>query len=189
MAVTSWNDLKKDVSHRMENTVEVLKKEFSGLRTGRAAASLLDPIMVDAYGQTMPLSQCATVGVPEPRLLTVQVWDKGQLKAVEKAIRDSGLGLNPQSDGQIIRVPIPPLNEERRKELQKIAGKYSEQARVAVRNVRRDGMDTLKKLEKDGHISEDEIKKYEKEVQGLTDETIKKIDESLAHKEKDILQV
>ncbi|MBC7907888.1 MAG: ribosome recycling factor [Rhodospirillaceae bacterium] len=189
MAVTSWNDLKKDVAHRMDNTVEVLKKEFSGLRTGRAVASLLDPVMVEAYGQHMPLSQCATVGVPEPRMLTVQVWDKGQLKAVEKAIRDSGLGLNPMADGQMIRVPIPPLNEERRKELQKVAGKYAEQARVAVRNVRRDGMDTLKKLEKDGHISEDEIKKHEKEVQGLTDETIKKIDDTLSNKEKDIMQV
>ncbi|MBC7950327.1 MAG: ribosome recycling factor [Rhodospirillaceae bacterium] len=189
MAVTSWKDLRKDVAHRMDNTVEVLKKEFSGLRTGRAVASLLDPVMVEAYGQHMPLSQCATVGVPEPRMLTVQVWDKGQLKAVEKAIRDSGLGLNPMADGQMIRVPIPPLNEERRKELQKVAGKYAEQARVAVRNVRRDGMDSLKKLEKDGHISEDEIKKHEKEVQGLTDETIKKIDESLANKEKDIMQV
>lgn len=189
MAVTSWNELKKDVAHRMDNTVEVLKKEFSGLRTGRAVASLLDPIMVEAYGQVMPLSQCATVGVPEPRMLTVQVWDKGQLKAVEKAIRDSGLGLNPMADGQMIRVPIPPLNEERRKELQKVAGKYAEQARVAVRNVRRDGMDSLKKLEKDGHISEDEIKKHEKEVQGLTDETIKKIDDTLSNKEKDIMQV
>ncbi len=189
MAVTNWSDLKKDISHRMESTVEVLKKEFGGLRTGRAAASLLDPVMVEAYGQHMPLSQCGTVGVPEPRMLTVQVWDKGQVKAVEKAIRDAGLGLNPMADGQTIRVPIPPLNEERRKELQKVAGKYAEQARVAVRNVRRDGMDSLKKLEKDGHISEDDIKKHEKEVQALTDETIKKIDSSLAAKEKDIMQV
>ncbi len=189
MAVTSWSDLKKDLAHRMESTLEVLRKEFTGLRTGRAHASLLDPVVVEAYGQTMPLSQCATVGVPEPRMLTVQVWDKGQLKAVEKAIRDCGLGLNPQSDGQVIRVPIPPLNEERRKELQKVAGKYAEQARVAVRNVRRDGMDSLKKLEKDGHISEDEIKKHEKEIQGLTDDTVKKIDETLAAKEKEILQV
>ncbi|WP_205762425.1 ribosome recycling factor [Magnetospirillum aberrantis] len=173
----------------MENTVEVLKKEFTGLRTGRAHASLLDPVTVDAYGQHMPLNQCATVGVPEPRLITVQVWDKGQVKAVEKAIRECGLGLNPQTEGQVIRVPIPPLNEERRKELQKVAGKYAEQARVAVRNVRRDGMDSLKKLEKDGHISEDEIKKHEKEVQVLTDETVKRIDETLGNKEKEILQV
>jgi ribosome recycling factor len=173
----------------MDNAVEVLKKEFTGLRTGRAHASLLEPVVVEAYGQTMPLTQCATVGVPEPRMLTVQVWDKGQVKAVEKAIRDSGLGLNPMAEGQMIRVPIPPLNEERRKELQKVAGKYAEQARVAVRNVRRDGMDTLKKLEKDGHISEDEIKKHEKEIQALTDDTIKKLDETLSNKEKDILQV
>lgn len=189
MAVTSWNDLKKDLAHRMDSTVEVLKKEFMGLRTGRAHASLLDPVSVEAYGQSMPLTQCATVGVPEPRLLTVQVWDKSQVKVVEKAIRESGLGLNPQVDGQMIRVPIPPLNEERRKELQKVAGKYAEQARVAVRNVRRDGMDGLKKLEKDGSISEDEMKKFEKEVQGLTDDTVKKIDDTLASKEKEILQV
>ena len=173
----------------MDNTVEVLKKEFTGLRTGRAHASLLEPVTVEAYGQHMPLTQCATIGVPEPRMLTVQVWDKGQVKAVEKAIRESGLGLNPQTEGQMIRVPIPPLNEERRKELQKVAGKYAEQARVAVRNVRRDGMDSLKKLEKDGHVSEDEIKKHEKEIQALTDETIKKIDETLSGKEKEILQV
>ncbi len=185
----NWGDLKKDVSHRMDSAVEVLKKEFSGLRSGRAAASLLEPVVVEAYGQTMPLTQCGTVGVPEPRLLTVQVWDKGLVKAVEKSIRDAGLGLNPQTEGQMIRVPIPSLNEERRKELQKVAAKYSEQARVAVRNVRRDGMDTLKKMEKDGHISEDEIKKHEKEIQTLTDDTIKKIDDALTHKEKEIIQV
>jgi len=189
VAVTSWTDLKKDLTHRMENTVDFLKKEFAGLRTGRASASLLEPVVVEAYGQAMPLTQCGTIGVPEPRMLTVQVWDKGLVKAVEKSIRDAGLGLNPQADGQTVRVPIPPLNEERRKELQKVAGKYAEQARVAIRNVRRDGMDHLKKLEKDGHISEDEIKKHEKEVQGLTDETIKKLDEVLAHKEKEIMQV
>lgn len=188
-APTSWSDLKKDLQHRMDNTVEVLKKEFSGLRTGRASSSLLEPVIVEAYGQSMPLTQCGTVGVPESRMLTVQVWDKGLVKAVEKAILNSGLGLNPQSDGQMIRVPIPALNEERRKELQKVAGKYAEQARVAVRNVRRDGMDTLKKMEKDGHISEDEIKKHEKEVQAVTDETIKKIDDTTAHKEKEIMQV
>lgn len=186
---TSWAELKKDLGHRMESTVEVLKKEFAGLRTGRAAASLLDPVMVEAYGSVMPLSQCGTVGVPEPRMLTVQVWDKGQVKAVEKAIRDAGLGLNPQADGQLVRVPIPPLNEERRKELQKVAGKYAEQARIAVRNVRRDGIDTLKKMEKDGHIAEDEVKKHEKEVQSLTDDTIKRLDDTLANKEKEIMQV
>lgn len=186
---TNWNDLKKDITRRMDSAVEVLKKEFSGLRTGRASVNLLDPVVVEAYGQSMPLSQCGTVGVPEPRMITVQVWDKGQVKAVEKAIANAGLGLNPQTDGQMIRVPIPPLNEERRKELQKVAGKYSEQARISVRNVRRDGMDTLKKMEKDGHISEDEIKKHEKEIQVITDATIKGIDEHLAHKEKEIMQV
>lgn len=189
MSATNWNDLRKDIARRMESAVDVLKKEFGGLRTGRASTSLLDPVVVDAYGQTMPLSQCGSVGVPEPRMLTVQVWDRGLIKAVEKAIRDAGLGLNPSSDGQVIRVPIPPLNEERRRELQKIAGKYGEQARVSVRNVRRDGMDGLKKMAKDGHISEDEVKKHEKDMQALTDETIKKIDETLAHKEKEIMQI
>ena len=185
----SWSDLRKDVARRMESAVDVLKKEFGGLRTGRASSSLLDPVMVEAYGQTVPLSQCGNVSVPEPRMLTVSVWDKGQVKAVEKAIRDAGLGLNPMADGMTVRVPIPPLNEERRKELQKVAGKYSEQARISVRNVRRDGMDSLKKLAKDGAVSEDEVKKHEKDLQTLTDDTIKKIDEALAHKEKDIMQV
>jgi ribosome recycling factor len=188
-APINWNDLKKDVQRRMDSAVDVLKKEFSGLRSGRASTSLLEPVMVEAYGNVMPLTQCGTVGVPEPRMLTVQVWDKGMLKAVEKAIRDAGLGLNPSTDGQLVRVPIPPLNEERRRELQKIASKYAEHARVSVRNVRRDGMDTLKKLGKDGHISEDETKKHEKELQSVTDDTIKKIDEAVAHKEKEIMQV
>lgn len=186
---TSYADLKKDLKHRMDGAVEVLKKEFSGLRTGRAATSLLDPIMVEAYGQAMPLSQVGTVGVPEPRLLTVQVWDKGMVKAVEKAIRDSSLGLNPSPDGQTIRIPIPPLNEERRQELTKVAGKYAEAARIAVRNVRRDGNDTLKKMEKDGLISQDEHRQYQTEIQALTDETIKRLDEALDHKEKEIMQV
>ncbi|SEH24551.1 ribosome recycling factor [Magnetospirillum fulvum] len=186
---TTWSDLRKDIVRRMDSAVEVLKKDFSGLRSGRASTNLLDPVVVEAYGQTMPLSQCGTVGVPEPRMLTVQVWDKGQVKAVEKAIANAGLGLNPQADGQLIRVPIPPLNEERRKELQKVAGKYAEAARISVRNVRRDGMDSLKKMEKDGHLSEDEIKKHEKEVQSVTDETIKKIDDLLTSKEKEIIQV
>jgi ribosome recycling factor len=186
---TNWSDLKKDVSHRMDSAVDVLKKEFAGLRTGRAAASLLEPVVVEAYGQAMPITQCGTIGVPEPRMLTVQVWDKGLVKAVEKSIRDAGLGLNPQTDGQLVRVPIPALNEERRKELQKVAGKYAEQARIAVRNVRRDGMDILKKMEKAGHVSEDETKKHEKDIQSLTDDTIKKIDEALSHKEKEIIQV
>jgi ribosome recycling factor len=189
VSAANWNDLRKDIARRMEAALDSLKKDFSGLRTGRATTSLLDPVMVDAYGQSVPLSQCGNVNVPEPRMLTVSVWDKGQVRAVEKAIRDAGLGLNPMADGQTVRVPIPPLNEERRRELQKVAGKYSEQSRVAVRNVRRDGMDSLKKLAKDSDISEDEVKKHEKEIQTLTDEIIKRIDESLAHKEKEIMQV
>lgn len=189
MSVNSYADLKKDLKRRMDSAVEVLKKEFSGLRTGRASANLLDPVVVEAYGSSMPLNQVGNVNVPEPRMITVQVWDKGMVKAVEKSIRDAGLGLNPQADGQTVRVPIPPLNEERRVELQKVAGKYAEQARISVRNVRRDGMDGLKKLEKDGIISQDEQRGYEKEVQAVTDETIKKIDEVLGHKEKEIMQV
>ncbi|MDR3436686.1 ribosome recycling factor [Telmatospirillum sp.] len=173
----------------MDSAVEVLKKEFGGLRTGRAATSLLEPVMVEAYGSSMPLNQVGNVSVPEPRMIVVQVWDKSMVKAVEKSIRDAGLGLNPSADGQTVRVPIPPLNEERRVELQKVAGKYSEQARVSVRNVRRDGMDALKKLEKDGVISQDEQRQYEKEIQAVTDETIKRIDETLASKEKEIIQV
>lgn len=181
--------LKADVKHRMESAVDVLRKEFAGLRTGRASIALLDPVVVEAYGQAMPLNQVATVSVPEPRMITVQVWDKSMSKAVDKAIRDAGLGLNPASDGQLIRVPIPPLNEERRTELTKVAGKYAEQVRVAVRNVRRDGMDKLKKFEKDGQISEDELKKYSVDIQTLTDETIKRVDETLAGKEQEIMQV
>jgi len=181
--------LTKDLKRRMDGALEALKKEFAGLRTGRASASLLDPVMVDAYGSSMPLAQCGTVSVPEPRMLLVQVWDKALLKPVEKAIRDAGLGLNPQADGSSIRVPIPDLNEERRRELVKVAAKYTEQARVSVRNVRRDGIDALKKLEKDGEISQDEQRKIEKEVQALTDDMIKKVDEALAHKEKEISQV
>ncbi|WP_413204166.1 ribosome recycling factor [Rhodospirillum sp. A1_3_36] len=173
----------------MDGAVEVLRKEFSGLRTGRASVNLLDPVMVEAYGQAMPLTQVATVSVPEPRMISVQVWDRSMAKAVDKAIRDAGLGLNPASDGQLIRVPIPPLNEERRIELTKVAGKYAEQAKVAVRNVRRDGMDQLKKMEKDGVISQDEHKKFGVDVQALTDATIKKMDESLSHKEQEIMQV
>jgi len=189
MSVNSYSDLKNDVKRRMDSAVEVLKKEFGGLRTGRAATSLLEPVVVEAYGQTMPITQCGTIGSPEPRMLTVQVWDKSLVKAVEKSIRDAGLGLNPQADGQLVRVPIPALNEERRQELTKVAGKYAEQARVSVRNVRRDGMDSLKKLEKDGKISQDELRKYSDEIQHMTDEEIKKIDETLKHKEKEIMQV
>lgn len=189
MSVTSYADLRSDIKRRMDSAVEVLKKEFGGLRTGRAATSLLDPVMVEAYGSTMPLNQVGNVNVPEPRMIIVQVWDKGMVKSVEKAIRDAGLGLNPSADGQTVRVPIPPLNEERRVELQKVAGKYAEHARVSVRNVRRDGMDALKKLEKDGVISQDEQRLHEKEIQAATDETIKRIDEALIHKEKEIIQV
>lgn len=189
MSVENYSDLKKDLKRRMDSTVEVLKKEFGGLRTGRASTSLLDPIVVEAYGATMPLNQVATVGVPEPRLITVQVWDKSMAKAVEKAIRDGGLGLNPQAEGQLIRVPIPPLNEERRNELVKVAHKYAEQARVSIRNVRRDGMDALKKFEKDGKISQDEHRGYEKEIQTLTDEAIHHVDDVLKHKEQEIRQV
>lgn len=187
--MAGFNDLKKDLKHRMDTTLEVVKKEFAGLRTGRASVSLLDPIMVDAYGSQMPLNQVASVGAPEPRMLTVQVWDKGQVKAVEKAIRESSLGLNPATEGQMLRVPIPPLNEERREELKKVAGKYAEDGKIAVRNVRRDGNDQLKKMEKDGEISEDENHQYQDEVQKMTDSLIKQIDEALAHKQEEIMQV
>lgn len=189
MSASNYNDLKSDVKRRMDGAVEVLRKEFAGLRTGRASASLLEPVVVDAYGSSVPITQVGTIGVPEPRMLTVQVWDKSLVKAVEKSIRDAGLGLNPQADGQLVRVPIPPLNEERRSELTKVAGKYTEQARVSVRNVRRDGMDGLKRLEKDGVISQDEHRHHSTEIQALTDETIRRIDEMLHHKEKEIMQV
>jgi len=189
VAANNYADLKKDVKRRMDSAVEVLKKEFGGLRTGRASSSLLEPVMVEAYGNAVPLNQVGNVSVPEPRMIVVSVWDKTMVKSVEKAIRDAGLGLNPSADGMTVRVPIPALNEERRHELQKIAGKYTEQARVSVRNVRRDGMDALKKLEKDGHISQDEQRQHEKELQGITDETIKRIDESLMIKEKEIMTV
>jgi ribosome recycling factor len=178
-----------EFSRRMDGALEALRREFSGLRTGRAAASLLEPLTVEAYGNAMPINQVGTIGVPEPRLLTVQVWDRGMVKAVEKAIRDSGLGLNPQADGSLVRVPIPELSEERRRELAKIAGKYAEQARVAVRNVRRDGMEHLKRLERDHEITQDEHKQFGDEVQRLTDEHIKRVDEALAQKDKEIMQV
>ena len=178
-----------DVERRMDGALTALKREFQGLRTGRASASLLEPITVDAYGSSMPLTQVGSINVPEPRMITVQVWDKGVVKAVEKAIRDSGLGLNPQPDGQTVRVPIPELNEERRRELGKIASGYAEQARVAVRNVRRDGMELLKKMEKDGDLSQDEHKFWAEEIQTLTNDHVKKVDETLASKEKEIMQV
>jgi ribosome recycling factor len=179
----------KDLRQRMDRSLEVLRKEFAGLRTGRASASMLDPIVVEAYGNTMPITQVGSVSVPEPRLIVVQVWDRANVKATEKAIREANLGLNPQTEGQTIRLPIPDLNEERRKELTKVAAKYAEQARVSVRNVRRDGMDVLKKQEKDHKIGQDQHRKLDKEIQALTDETIKKIDGLLAQKDKEILQV
>lgn len=184
----SGSDL-EDITRRMDGALEALKREFAGLRTGRASTALLDPIRVEAYGQEMPLNQVGTVGVPEPRMLTVQVWDKSMVGAVERAIRDSDLGLNPSADGQLVRVPIPELSEERRKELTKVAGRYAEQAKVAVRNVRRDGMDGLKRGEKDGDISQDEHKKLADQIQKLTDEHIKLIDEAAAAKDAEIMQV
>ena len=186
---TRIDPLLSDYNRRMDSAVEVLLKEFSGIRAGRASVDLLNPIKVDAYGSLMPLSQVGTVGAPEPRLLTVQVWDKGMVKAVEKAIRESSLGLNPAIDGQMVRVPLPTLNEERRQELAKVAAKYAEEARISVRNVRRDGMESLKKMEKDGDISEDEHKRLSGEMQNLTDDHIKKIDDHLAVKQKEITHV
>ncbi len=178
-----------DIEKRMRGALAVLKQEFSGLRTGRASAALLDPITVNAYGSKMPINQVATVSVPEARMISVSVWDKGLVNAVDKAIRESDLGLNPVMDGTTLRLPIPELNQERRTELSKIAGKYAEQARVSVRNVRRDGMDTLKRLEKDHEISEDEHHKLSGNVQEITDKIIKEIDAAYAAKEQEIMQV
>ncbi len=178
-----------EIERRMEGALTTMKSDFAGLRTGRASANLLDPIMVEAYGQKMPISQVGTVSVPEPRMLSVQVWDKGQVALVEKAIREAGLGLNPMADGQLVRIPLPELNEERREELVKVAGKYAEQARIAVRNVRRDGMDQLKKAEKDGEIGQDEQKAYADDVQKLTDDKVSEIDNLLSTKEGEIRQV
>lgn len=183
---------KPDLSNyrdRMEKSVNSLKDDFAGLRTGRASAGLLEPIMVEAYGSLMPINQCAAISVPEPRMIAVSVWDKGMTVSVEKAIRNSGLGLNPVVDGQTLRIPIPPLTEERRKDLVKMAGKYTEQARVAVRNIRREANEDLKKAEKASLISQDEQKKMETEVQTHTDAAIKKIDEALKAKEVEIMQV
>ncbi|MBO88878.1 MAG: ribosome recycling factor [Rickettsiales bacterium] len=178
-----------DIERRMGGAIEVLSREFSGLRTGRASSSLLDPIMVEAYGSQMPMNQVGTVSTPEARLLTVQVWDQGLVKAVEKSIVESELGLNPQTEGNLIRIPIPDLSEERRIELKKVAGRYAEQAKVAVRNVRRDGMDTLKQMERDGEISQDEQKIQSEDIQKVTDGHISKIDEALELKETEIMQV
>ena len=179
----------KTYRDRMEKAVSALKEEFNGLRTGRAHAGLLDPVQVEAYGSTSPLNAVAAISVPEPRLISVSVWDKGMVAAVEKAIRSAGLGLNPILDGQMLRIPIPPLTEERRKEFVKLAGKYAEQQKISVRNVRRDANDDLKKAEKAGEISQDEQKKMETEVQKDTDAAIKRIDEALRAKEVEIMQV
>ena len=185
--MADYSEIKENTKSRMEKTIEALKSDLGGLRAGRAHASLLDGIVVDAYGSQTPISQVGTISVPDARCLSVSVWDRGLAKAVEKAIQESDLGLNPVSDGQLIR--IPPLSEERRKELVKVAGKYSEQSKVAVRNIRRDALDGIKKLKKDNVISEDEEKRYENEIQKMTDDSIKKVDEVLAQKEKDIMQV
>ena len=180
---------KDELSRRMDGAISTLKSEMGGLRTGRASAALLDPVKVEAYGNAVPISQVGSIGTPEARMITVQVWDKSLAKAVDKAIRDAGLGLNPQMDGQLLRIPLPELNQERRKELSKLAAKYAEAARVAVRNVRRDGNDLLKKLEKDGKISQDDQHTKGDELQKLTDEHIKNIDAALYAKEQEITQV
>ena len=183
------NTLKQDLARRMDGAVETLRREYSGLRTGRAHPGLLEPVRVLAYGTEMPLNQVGTVGTPEPRMLTVQVWDKSMVSAVERAIRDSGLGLNPSSDGMLVRVPIPQLTTERRNELAKLAHKYAEGAKVAVRGVRRDGMEQIKGFEKKHEIGEDLAKTWQDDVQKLTDQYIKCLDEALVEKEKDIRQV
>ena len=179
----------KDIDRRMHGAVSVLKTELSGLRTGRASANLLDPVTVNAYGTQMPINQVATVNVPEPRMLSVQVWDKSLAGAVDRAIRDANLGLNPIMEGTLLRIPIPELNAERRQEMVKVGHKYAEHARVAVRHVRRDGMDTLKKLEKDGHHSLDDTRNQSEQLQTRTDAAIKEIDDMLAAKEREITQV
>ena len=177
-----------DLEKRMDGALSNLRNEFLSLRTGRASASMIDPVTVEVYGAVTPVNQVATVNVPEPRMLTINVWDKGNVAAVEKAIRQSGLGINPVVDGTILRLPIPELNEERRRELAKVAGKYAEDARIAVRNVRRDGMDQIKKAKADG-MGEDDQKLWSDEIQSLTDSGIKKIDDALAAKQEEIMQV
>jgi ribosome recycling factor len=178
-----------EIKRRMQSSIQALKHELGGLRTGRASAALLEPVMVEAYGQSMPINQVATISVPESRALAVQVWDKGMVGAVDRAIRDANLGLSPTVEGQILRIRIPELNEQRRKELVKLAHKYAEESRVAVRHVRRDGMDVLKKLAKDKALGEDDEKRHEGEVQKATDAAIAEIDGVLAAKEKEIMQV
>ena len=189
MATADLNSLKQDLNRRMDGALETLRREFSGLRTGRAHPGLLEPVKVVAYGTEMPLNQVGTIGTPEPRMLTVQVWDKSMISAVEKAIRDSGLGLNPSADGMLVRVPIPQLTTERRNELAKMAHKYAEGGKISIRGVRRDGMEQIKGHEKKHDIGEDLAKNWAEEVQKLTDQFIKKVDEAVADKEKDIRQV
>ena len=185
MAEVDINDIKR----RMDGAIDALKREFGGLRTGRASATLLEPLMVDAYGSSMPMNQVGTISAPEAQMLTVQVWDQQLVQAVEKSIQESDLGLNPQTEGNLVRVPIPDLSEERRTELTKVASKYAEQARVAVRNVRRGGMETLKQMEKDGEMSQDDSHHQSDEIQKLTDKHIELVDEVLASKEQEIMQV
>ena len=180
---------KDDLVKRMDGAINSFNGDLIGLRTGRASTNMVDGILVDAYGQKMPIDQVGSISVPEARMISIQVWDKGLVIAVEKAIHESGLGLNPQTDGELIRIPIPELNEERREELSKIAGKYAEQSRIAIRNVRRDGMDEIKKIEKDGTVGKDRAVDLSNEVQELTDDYIKKIDEMLSQKENEIRQV
>ena len=180
---------KDDLSKRMDGAISSFNGDLAGLRTGRASTSMVDGILVDAYGQKMPLDQVGSISVPEARMISIQVWDKGLVVAVEKSIHESGLGLNPQVDGELIRIPIPELNEERREELSKIAGKYAEQAKISIRNVRRDGMDEIKKIEKEGLVGKDRAKDLEGDVQELTDDYIIRIDDILSQKESEIRQV
>ena len=186
---TDHDDLKQDLSRRMDGALETLRREFAGLRSGRASPALLEPVRVEAYGSEVPLTQVGSVAVPEARMLTVQVWDRSLVGAVERAIRDAGIGLNPASDGQLVRVPIPMLTGERRAELSKLAAKYAEGAKIAVRGVRRDGMEQIKALEKKSLIGQDETKTWSDEVQKLTDGYIKRVDEALADKDREIKQV
>ncbi|WP_297488950.1 ribosome recycling factor [Acidocella sp.] len=187
--MADFADIKTDLTRRMDGALDSLKRDLSGLRTGRASPALLEPVKVEAYGQYMPINQVATIAVPEARMITVQVWDRSMINSVVAAIRDCGLGLNPQPDGQLVRVPLPVLTEERRNELAKTAGKYAEAARVAVRGVRRDGMEQIKALQKKHEISEDDERDWLEQVQKLTDEFIKRVDATLSEKEKDIRQV
>ena len=187
--MTDFKALKEETQTRMNKVIDALRKEFAGLRTGRASVHLIENVQIESYGAMMPLNQVASLSVPEARMISVQVWDKANIKHVEKAIRDSGLGLNPAVDGTLIRVPIPPLSEERRLEMIKVAGKYTENSRVSARGIRREALDVVKKMKADSDISEDEQERYEEEIQKLTDSTIKDLDELLKSKEVDIKQV